>query len=179
MTTLFEWNVSEQYLRVENISERLNDSPDSTRLLVVSTVKTDGAIDNQPVTEAAQYRLPIEVDEAVFEPASMQGSALSDSTTRQITRQQTYVPLWRLGGPTTIIFDLLGLIGITYVQVGTELLSISDAERSFVTFQTERNRNRNAIERIFREFKYRTSSFNNCFSHAQPETFEQLGGNGE
>ncbi|WP_311174016.1 IS6 family transposase [Halobellus ordinarius] len=37
-------------------------------------------------------------------------------------------------------------------------------------FQIERNGNRNTIERIFREFKRRTSSFSNCFS--QPETAE-------
>jgi putative transposase len=39
-------------------------------------------------------------------------------------------------------------------------------------FQTCRHGNRNAIERIFRELKRRTSSFSNCFSHAEPETAE-------
>jgi putative transposase len=32
--------------------------------------------------------------------------------------------------------------------------------------------NRNAIERMFRELKRRTSSFSNCFSHVNPETAE-------
>ncbi|MBB6644716.1 IS6 family transposase [Halobellus ruber] len=45
--------------------------------------------------------------------------------------------------------------------------------RAGLRFQTERNGNRNAIERIFREFKRRTSSFSNCFSHAEPETAEK------
>jgi len=44
--------------------------------------------------------------------------------------------------------------------------------RAGLRFQTERNGNRNAIERIFREIKRRTSSFSNCFSHVQPETAE-------
>jgi putative transposase len=44
--------------------------------------------------------------------------------------------------------------------------------RAGLRFQIERNGNRNAIERIFREFKRRTSSFSNCFSHVQPETAE-------
>jgi hypothetical protein len=35
-----------------------------------------------------------------------------------------------------------------------------------------RHGNRNAVERIFRELKRRTSSFSNCFSHAEPETAE-------
>ncbi|SMP12551.1 putative transposase [Halobellus salinus] len=44
--------------------------------------------------------------------------------------------------------------------------------RASLRFQTERNGNRNAIERIFRELKRRTSSFSNCFSHVQPKTAE-------
>jgi putative transposase len=39
-------------------------------------------------------------------------------------------------------------------------------------FQMRRHGNRNAIERIFRELKRRTSSFSNCFSHVDPETAE-------
>ncbi|MFD1687005.1 IS6 family transposase [Halobellus litoreus] len=44
--------------------------------------------------------------------------------------------------------------------------------RSGLRFQTERNGNRNAIERIFRELKRRTSPFSNCFSHVEPQTAE-------
>ncbi|RLM53511.1 IS6 family transposase [Halobellus sp. Atlit-31R] len=44
--------------------------------------------------------------------------------------------------------------------------------RAGLRFQTERTGNRNAIERIFREFKRRTSSFSNCFSHVEPQTAE-------
>lgn len=139
MTASFEWNVSRQYLRAQNISERLNNPPGSTQLLVVSTVQMEGTVNNQPVTEAAQYRLPIEVNGATFEPAGVQGSALTGSTTTQVTRQQTYGQLWRLGGPGAIVFGLLGLITVAYIYIGTELLSISDAERRFVTFQSSRD----------------------------------------
>ena len=45
-------------------------------------------------------------------------------------------------------------------------------QRAGLRFQTERRGNRNAIERIFREVKRRTSSFSNCFSHVEPETAE-------
>jgi len=44
--------------------------------------------------------------------------------------------------------------------------------RAALRFQIEQNGNRNAIERIFREFKRRTSSFSNCFSHVEPQTAE-------
>jgi putative transposase len=45
-------------------------------------------------------------------------------------------------------------------------------QRAGLRFQTEHYGNRNAIERIFREVKRRTSSFSNCFSHVDPETAE-------
>jgi len=44
--------------------------------------------------------------------------------------------------------------------------------RAGLRFQITRHGNRNAIERIFRELKRRTSSFSNCFSHVKPETAE-------
>ena len=45
-------------------------------------------------------------------------------------------------------------------------------QRAGLRFQTERHGNRNAVERIFREVKRRTSSFSNCFSHVEPSTAE-------
>ena len=44
--------------------------------------------------------------------------------------------------------------------------------RAGLRFQTLRQGNRNAVERIFREIKRRTSSFSNSFSHVQPTTAE-------
>jgi putative transposase len=45
-------------------------------------------------------------------------------------------------------------------------------QRAGLRFQMRRHGNRNAIERIFRELKRRTSSFSNCFSHVDPKTAE-------
>ncbi|MDS0223452.1 IS6 family transposase [Haloarcula sp. S1AR25-5A] len=45
-------------------------------------------------------------------------------------------------------------------------------QRVGLRFQMCRHGNRNAVERIFRELKRRTSSFSNCFSHVEPETAE-------
>ena len=45
-------------------------------------------------------------------------------------------------------------------------------QRAGLRFQTVRNGNRNAVERVFREIKRRTSSSSNSFSHVDPETAE-------
>ena len=44
--------------------------------------------------------------------------------------------------------------------------------RAGLRFQTVRHGNRNAVERLFREIKRRTSSFSNSFSHVDPATAE-------
>ncbi|PGF17253.1 IS6 family transposase [Natrinema sp. CBA1119] len=44
--------------------------------------------------------------------------------------------------------------------------------RAGLRFRYEKHGNRNAVERIFREIKRRTSSFSNYFSHAKPSTAE-------
>jgi len=45
-------------------------------------------------------------------------------------------------------------------------------QRAGLRFQLCRTGNRNAVERIFRELKRRTSSFSNCFSHVEPDSAE-------
>ena len=40
-------------------------------------------------------------------------------------------------------------------------------------FRYEKHGNRNAVERVFREVKRRTSSFSNCFSNAEAETADE------
>lgn len=44
--------------------------------------------------------------------------------------------------------------------------------RTGLRFQTLRHGNRNAVERVFREIKRRTSSFSNSFSYIDPATAE-------
>lgn len=45
--------------------------------------------------------------------------------------------------------------------------------RHGLDFRYERHGNRNAVERVFREVKRRTSSFSNCFSHTTVETADE------
>jgi transposase-like protein len=46
-------------------------------------------------------------------------------------------------------------------------------QRHGLDFRYERHGNRNSAERVFREVKRRTSSFSNCFSHANAETADE------
>jgi putative transposase len=56
------------------------------------------------------------------------------------------------------------------IDAGTHL--IRALERLNLRFQVRRHGNRNAVERVFREVKRRTSSFSNTFSHVKLPTAE-------
>ncbi|MFC4406878.1 IS6 family transposase [Haloarchaeobius iranensis] len=45
--------------------------------------------------------------------------------------------------------------------------------RHGLDFRYEKHGNRNSVERVFREAKRRTTSFSNCFSHAEAETADE------
>ena len=67
-----------------------------------------------------------------------------------------------------------------YVPVTQATILVDDAHhlkaalsRLGLRFQMRRHGNRNAVERVFREIKQRTSSFPNTFSHVQPTTAER------
>ena len=67
-----------------------------------------------------------------------------------------------------------------HVQVTQATILVDDAHhlkaalsRLGLRFQMRHHGNRNAVERVFREVKRRTSSFSNTFSHAQPTTAER------
>jgi putative transposase len=59
---------------------------------------------------------------------------------------------------------------VFYVDNAHHLRQMLD--RFGLRFQTRRYGNRNAVERVFRELKRRTSSFANCFRNAAPSTAE-------
>jgi len=60
----------------------------------------------------------------------------------------------------------------TFLVDGAQPLQTS-CVRLGLDFRDERHGNRNSVERVFREVKRRTTSFSNCFSHADAETVDK------
>jgi len=86
----------------------------------------------------------------------------------------------RLSSPTTTALTEISLRELRQKHGVDDALFPVDAtphlksavRRAGLRFQVDRHGNRNSVERVFREVKRRTSSFSNCFSHAQPTTAE-------
>ena len=108
----FSRNVSRLADRATNVSERLGGSPGTTELLVSTQVRVAGEVNGRSIERTATYRLPIEVDGAVYAPGAVEGEAMSGTTTERVTVQRSYGPLWRIGGPLTAALGLLALAGL-------------------------------------------------------------------
>lgn len=132
-----ERNVSQARLRMESVSERLRGTPGTTQLLLVTTVTVRGQINDNDVSRTARYRLPLELSESTYQPGDQSGERLSGSTTRQVVRQQTYGPLWRVGGPVASALGLAVLAGLVYGRRGG-YFAVSDAERDLLDFRSVR-----------------------------------------
>lgn len=132
-----ERNVSQARLRMENISERLGGAPGTTQLLLATTVTVQGQINGNDVSRTERYRLPMKLGESTYQPGEQSGDRLSGSTTERVVRQQTYGPLWRVGGPVASALGLAVLAGLLYGRSGGHFAA-SGAERALLEFQSVR-----------------------------------------
>jgi hypothetical protein len=133
----FERNVSATYDRMAGISERLGGTPGTTQLLVVSTVEFAGTVNGDDIDRTATYRLPIEVSGTTYQPGAVAGDGLDGSTTERITRQRTYGPLYRVGGPAALSVGLVAVAGLAYGRYD-DRFTVSAAERTTLEFESTR-----------------------------------------
>ncbi|MFC7173993.1 DUF5305 family protein [Haloplanus litoreus] len=112
-------------------------SPGSLQLLSVARVQVTGEVNGQSVNRTAQYVLPIQADGTTYRPGSVRGSAVTGSTTERITRQRTYGPLWRFGGPAAAVLGFVGLVGLGYGR-WDDRFAVTEAERAELDFRSTR-----------------------------------------
>jgi hypothetical protein len=134
----FERNVSATAERMAAVSEQLGGTPGSTQMLVVSTVEFQGSINGNDVERSANYRLPIAVSGTTYQPGGVDGESLTGSTTETITRQRTYGPLYRIGGPVALLVGLAGVAGLAYGRY-EDHFAVSEAERAALEFESTRD----------------------------------------
>jgi hypothetical protein len=133
----FERNVSRTFERASDVTEQLGGSPGTTQILVISTVELEGQINGNDVERTASYRLPVEVSGTTYQPGEVDGDPLTGSTTETITRERTYGPLYRIGGPLASLIGLLGAVGLGYGRYD-DRFAVSEAERAAFEFRSTR-----------------------------------------
>jgi hypothetical protein len=135
--TTFSRNVSRVANRAENVNERLGGTPGETEILVVSSVVVDGEVNGQSVERSATYRLPISTDGSTYAPGETGGRAVTGSTTERITRERTYGPPWRVGGPVALLIGAVGLVALAYGRYDGRF-AVTETERARLDFQSTR-----------------------------------------
>lgn len=137
VTATFSRNVNQSAIRLANVSQRIGPTPGSTQMLVVSTVDVEGEVNGREVDRTVTYTLPISVDDTVYALGAVRGESLSGTTTESITRERTYGPLYRIGGPVALVAGLIGLVGLAYGHYD-DRFAVSESERTALDFRSTR-----------------------------------------
>jgi hypothetical protein len=133
----FERNISATADRMSTVSGQLGGTPGTTEMLIVSTVEFQGTVNGKEVDRTTTYRLPIEVDSTTYQPGSVAGENPDGSTTELVTRQRTYGPLYRIGGPVASLIGLVGVGALAYGRYDGRFV-VSEAERAALEFESTR-----------------------------------------
>jgi len=137
VTATFSRDINQSAARLANVDDRVGPTPGTTQILVVSTVDVEGEVNDKSIDRRETYIMPISVDDTVYIPGVVQGESLSGSTTETITRQRTYGPLYRIGGPAATALGLVLLVGLGYGRY-EDRFEISAAERAALDLQSTR-----------------------------------------
>jgi hypothetical protein len=130
-------NVSAVSTRTQEITERLGGTPGETEILIVSSVDVSGEINGRSVERTVSYRFPITVGASTYRPGGVRGAAVSGSATRTVTRQRTYGPPWRIGGPVALGVGVAAFVGLAYGRYDGRFATTS-AERERLRFEADR-----------------------------------------
>lgn len=133
----FSTNVSAAAETVERIDDRLGGTPGELEILVVATVEATGTRNGQLIDETRTYRLPIEPEDGVYRVSDPGTVSAADEQTEQVTVPVKPGPLRIAGGPLLIAVALGVVVGVLYAK-RTGQLSMSELEREWLAFQSDR-----------------------------------------
>jgi hypothetical protein len=133
----FSVNITAQQQRIEEIEAQLGGTPGEAEMVVRSTLRLTGQRNGLAVDESIQHALSIQPRGGTYNVDA--GSPVTD-TGRQIEQTEVvagYGPLRSIGGPVLLVLAVIGL-GVLGIGRVTGLTAVSERERAWITFQSER-----------------------------------------
>ena len=127
-------NVPEVRERNERLSEQIG-GPGETRILLVTQAQTDGTVDGEPVSLTRQYTSRIRLNGGYYQITDAAPSTETFEQTNVITRPRDPSILTAGGGPFGVI---IGLLGLTSVFIVERQPPLSDDERAYLDFASDR-----------------------------------------
>ncbi|WP_251343386.1 DUF5305 domain-containing protein [Haloplanus halophilus] len=137
VTVAFSRDINRSAARLADVSDRFGPASGSTQILVVARVAIEGEVNGRTVDRNGTYTMPIGVGGTVYAPGAVRGEAFSGSTTELVTRERTYGPLYRIGGPVALLFGVVGSVGLGYGRYD-DRFAVSGAERTALDFESTR-----------------------------------------
>jgi hypothetical protein len=156
VTVPFSVDVTRVSDRIENITETLGSSPAEPSVFVTVDVRVTGTVEGRQQSVSFRDRLSITPGGETYTVSEPSDPGRTVQRTETVEVPAEYGPLRSVGGPLLLLAALGGLGGV-YSLRGRGELSLSDAERAYLDYRSER-----------REFDEWITSF-----RLPPEAFEK------
>jgi len=121
-----------------SIEEELGASPGETETFITTDVALDGTINGEPTSYSRTIEMDLTHNGNTYTAADP--GVLSDSPdrTEEVTVEQSYGPLWAIGGPLLLLVGLIGAGGLGYARREGDLALIA-AEREYLAYRDDRS----------------------------------------
>jgi hypothetical protein len=137
VTVPFSVNLNRVSDRIENITETLGSSPAEPSVFVTVDVQVTGIVEGRQQSVSFQDRLSITPSGETYTVSEPSDPGRTVQRTESVEVPAEYGPLWSIGGPLLVLAALGGLGGVYSLRTRDEL-SLSDAERTYLDYRSER-----------------------------------------
>ena len=137
VTVPFSVNVNRVSDRIENITETLGSSPAEPSVFVTVDVQMTGTVEGRQQSVSFEDRLSITPGGETYTVSKPSDVGRTVQRTESVDVPAEYGPLRSVGGPL-LLLAALGSLGGVYALRGRGELSLSDAERAYLDYRSER-----------------------------------------
>lgn len=134
----FSLNISAVSQRINEIEDQLGGTPGDIDIALRSRFDIEGTRNGREIETTRTYETDISVEGNIYRVEGDQPEVDSGREVEEVTVQQTYGPLWRIGGPLLMAIGLVGLFGLVIGHRGDHT-ALSETEREWLQYRTARN----------------------------------------
>lgn len=134
----FAVNASAAATRLDRIRGELGGAAGEPEALVRASVARHGTVNGEPVDRSRTYTMALGLAGDTYRPGGTGPTIDEFASTRSVRYQQTYGPLWTVGGPLALAVSLAGLAGLVSARRRGRL-ELTAAERERLRYEDHRS----------------------------------------
>jgi len=126
----YDFNLSREQARVEQIDSVLGNTPEDPEVTVRAETRVSGEINGRPVDRQFVDTLRFIPDGDSFQVDDPSETSNRSRQTRSVTVEREYSPLWKAGSIALLVIGIVGTSGLTYARrISWFTLSATERDR--------------------------------------------------